>query len=62
MIRVGAVPIILIWVAITAALNLLLPQVESVSKHNAVSMSPPQDAPSVIAAKKMGEEIPRVQL
>ncbi|MGJ6123324.1 MMPL family transporter [Mycolicibacterium sp. Y3] len=53
MIRVGAVPIILVWVAITAALNLLLPQVESVSKHNAVSMSP-QDAPSVIAAKKMG--------
>jgi RND superfamily putative drug exporter len=52
-IRVGAVPIILIWVAITAGLNLLLPQVESVSKHNAVSMSP-QDAPSVIAAKKMG--------
>lgn len=52
-IRRGAVPIILIWVAITAGLNLLLPQVESVSKHNAVSMSP-QDAPSVIAAKKMG--------
>ncbi|MDR3660621.1 MAG: MMPL family transporter [Mycobacterium sp.] len=52
-IRVGAVPIILVWVAITAGLNLLLPQVESVSKHNAVSMSP-QDAPSVIAAKKMG--------
>lgn len=52
-IRVAAVPIILIWVAITAALNLLLPQVETVGKHNAVSMSP-QDAPSVIAAKKMG--------
>ncbi|ULN44831.1 MMPL family transporter (plasmid) [Mycolicibacterium crocinum] len=51
--RAAAVPIILIWVAITAGLNLLLPQVESVSKHNAVSMSP-QDAPSVIAAKKMG--------
>ncbi|MDX1873978.1 MMPL family transporter [Mycolicibacterium sp. 120266] len=53
LVRAGAIPIILIWVAITAALNLLLPQVESVSKHNAVSMSP-QDAPSVIAAKKMG--------
>ena len=51
--RVGAIPVILIWVAVTAALNLLLPQVESVSKTNAVSMSP-QDAPSVIAAKKMG--------
>lgn len=53
LIRAGAIPIILVWVAITAALNLLLPQVESVSKHNAVSMSP-QDAPSVIAAKKIG--------
>jgi len=52
-IRVAAVPIILIWVAITAGLNLLLPQVETVGKHNAVSMSP-QDAPSVIAAKKIG--------
>ncbi len=51
--RVTAIPIILIWVAITAGLNLLLPQVETVGKHNAVSMSP-QDAPSVIAAKKMG--------
>ena len=54
LIRTAAVPIILIWVAVTAALNLLLPQVEIVGKHNAVSMSP-QDAPSVIAAKKIGE-------
>ncbi len=53
-IRTAAVPIVLVWVAITAALNLLLPQVEIVGKHNAVSMSP-QDAPSVIAAKKMGQ-------
>ncbi len=52
-IRTAAVPIILVWVALTAALNLLLPQVEIVGKHNAVSMSP-QDAPSVIAAKKIG--------
>ena len=52
-IRTLAVPIILIWVALTAGLNLLLPQVEIVGEHNAVSMSP-QDAPSVIAAKKIG--------
>lgn len=52
-IRMAAVPIVLVWVAITAALNLLLPQVEVVGKHNAVSMSP-QDAPSVIAAKTLG--------
>ena len=55
MIRVAAVPIILAWVAATAALNLLLPQVEFVGQQNAVSMSP-QDAPAVIAAKKMGEK------
>ena len=54
-IRAAAIPIILVWVAITAALNLLLPQVEVVGKHNAVSMSP-QDAPSVIAAKRLGEK------
>jgi len=52
-IRRWAVPIILAWVALTAGLNLLLPQVEIVGEHNAVSMSP-QDAPSVIAAKRIG--------
>ena len=52
-IRAFAVPIILAWVAITAALNLLVPQVEKVGMANAVSMSP-QDAPAVIAAKRMG--------
>jgi len=52
-IRAFAVPIILIWVAYTAAVNLLVPQVEKVGMANAVSMSP-QDAPAVIAAKRMG--------
>ena len=52
-IRTLAVPIILIWVAYTAAVNLLVPQVEKVGMANAVSMSP-QDAPAVIAAKRMG--------
>jgi putative drug exporter of the RND superfamily len=54
-IRVAAVPIILAWVTMAAALNLALPQVEAVGKENAVSMSP-QDAPAVIAAKEMGEK------
>ncbi|MCV7345770.1 RND family transporter [Mycolicibacterium rhodesiae] len=52
-IRALAVPIILVWVAFTAAVNLLVPQVEKVGMANAVSMSP-QDAPAVIAAKRMG--------
>ncbi|WP_051111482.1 RND family transporter [Mycobacterium sp. 141] len=55
LLRAAAVPIIVAWVVLTAGLNLLLPQVEVVGKHNAVSMSP-QDAPSVIAAKKIGEK------
>ena len=54
-IRALAVPIILVWVAFTAAVNLLVPQVEKVGMANAVSMSP-QDAPAVIAAKRMGEK------
>ncbi|WP_059020735.1 MMPL family transporter [Mycobacterium sp. M26] len=54
-IRSLAVPIILVWVAFTAAVNLLVPQVEKVGMANAVSMSP-QDAPAVIAAKRMGQK------
>ncbi|BBX07068.1 RND family transporter [Mycolicibacterium aichiense] len=54
-IRALAVPIILVWVAVTAAVNLLVPQVEKVGMANAVSMSP-QDAPAVIAAKRMGQK------
>ncbi len=54
-IRALAVPIILVWVAFTAAVNLLVPQVEKVGMANAVSMSP-QDAPAVIAAKRMGKK------
>ena len=53
-VRAFAVPIILIWVGMTAALNLLVPQIEPVARENAVSMSP-ADAPSVIAAKRIGE-------
>ncbi|MGY4710019.1 MMPL/RND family transporter [Mycolicibacterium sp. CBM1] len=54
-VRTLAVPIILVWVAFTAAVNLLVPQVEKVGMANAVSMSP-QDAPAVIAAKRMGQK------
>ncbi|MEU0494020.1 RND family transporter [Mycobacterium sp. NPDC006124] len=54
-IRVAAIPIILIWVAAAAALNLLVPQIEAVGQQNAVSSSP-QDAPAVKAAKAMGQK------
>ena len=39
----------------TAALNLLVPQIEAVGQQNAVSSSP-QDAPAVMAAKDMGKK------
>ncbi|MDV3125899.1 MMPL family transporter [Mycobacterium sp. 21AC1] len=52
-IRTFAVPIILIWIAIIAVLNTVVPQLEDVGKLRAVSMSP-NDAPSMIATKRVG--------
>ena len=54
-IRALSIPIILFWLAATAATNLLVPQLEIVGAHNAVSLSP-QDAPSVMAMKHIGEK------
>ena len=51
--RVLAVPIILAWIALIAALNVVVPQLEEVGKMRAVSMSP-NDAPAMIATKKVG--------
>ncbi|MUL47201.1 MMPL family transporter [Mycobacterium sp. CBMA293] len=48
-----AVPIILVWIGIIAALNTVVPQLEEVGKLRAVSMSP-NDAPSMIATKRVG--------
>ncbi|CKH94862.1 MMPL family transporter [Mycolicibacterium smegmatis] len=53
-IRVLAVPIILVWVAIIAVLNTVVPQLDVVGEMRSVSMSP-DDAPSVIAMKRVGE-------
>ncbi|MGP4055783.1 MMPL/RND family transporter [Mycobacterium sp. 4D054] len=52
-IRRLAVPIILGWVLLVAALNLLVPQLEVVAAQNAVSMSP-SDAPAMKAMSDMG--------
>jgi RND superfamily putative drug exporter len=52
-IRTLAVPIILGWIAIIAVLNVIVPQLETVGQMQAVSMSP-DDAPSMIAMKRMG--------
>ena len=53
LIRTLAVPIILVWLLLTLAVNLLVPPIESVARTHAVTMSP-QDAPAMIAAKRIG--------
>ncbi|MUM07156.1 MULTISPECIES: RND family transporter [unclassified Mycolicibacterium] len=52
-IRQFAWPIIIGWLLLTVALNVLVPPIESVARNHAVTMSP-QDAPALIAAKKIG--------
>ncbi|MCV7255379.1 MMPL family transporter [Mycobacterium hackensackense] len=54
LIKALSVPIIVLWLGAAAAVSLLVPQLEEVGKQNAVSLSP-QDAPSVIAMKRIGE-------
>jgi putative drug exporter of the RND superfamily len=55
LLRTLSVPIILIWLAATAATNLLVPKLEVVGAQHAVSLSP-QDAPSVVAMKHIGQK------
>ena len=52
-IRRFAWPIIIGWLLLTVAMNVLVPQIESVARNHAVTMSP-QDAPALIAAKQIG--------
>jgi RND superfamily putative drug exporter len=52
-IRLLSIPIILGWLAITAVTNAVVPQLEMVGKAHSVSLSP-QDAPALIAMKKLG--------
>ena len=55
MVRALAVPIILAWLLLAIAVNVLVPPIESVARTHAVTMSP-QDAPSMIAAKRIGKK------
>ncbi|MCA2256310.1 MMPL family transporter [Mycobacterium intracellulare] len=48
-----AVPILIAWLLLTVALNVLVPPIESVARNHAVTMSP-KDAPAMIAAKQIG--------
>ena len=54
-VRRFAVPIILAWLLVTVAVNVLVPPIESAARNHAVTMSP-QDAPAMIAAKRIGEK------
>ncbi|MCH9667508.1 MAG: MMPL family transporter [Actinomycetia bacterium] len=54
-VRTFAVPIIIGWLLLTVALNVFVPPIESVARDHAVTMSP-QDAPAMIAAKRIGEK------
>jgi RND superfamily putative drug exporter len=53
-IRRASIPIILIWVAIAAFLNISVPQLEEVGKLRSVSMSP-EEAPAVISMQRIGD-------
>jgi RND superfamily putative drug exporter len=53
-IRRFAVPIIVGWIALVVLLNVTVPQLEVVGQMRSVSMSP-EEAPSVIAMKRVGK-------
>ncbi|WP_231750745.1 RND family transporter [Mycobacterium sp. NAZ190054] len=53
-IRRASIPIILIWVAVAAFLNISVPQLEEVGKLRSVSMSP-DEAPAVISMEHIGK-------
>jgi RND superfamily putative drug exporter len=52
-VRAFAVPILLAWLLLTVALNVLVPPIESVARNHAVTASP-KDAPAEIAARRIG--------
>lgn len=53
-IRRLAVPIVLLWLGLTAVLNIGIPQLEAVGKAHSVSMSPKGGA-SIQALKRVGQ-------
>ncbi|WP_293056856.1 RND family transporter [Mycobacterium sp.] len=52
-VRTFAVPILIAWLLLTVAVNVLVPPIESVARKHAVTMSP-NDAPAEIAARRIG--------
>lgn len=54
-VRRFAVPVLITWLFMTVAVNVLVPPFESVAREHAVTMSP-HDAPAMIAAKHIGQK------
>jgi RND superfamily putative drug exporter len=52
--RPFCVPVLLAWLALTAVVNVFVPQLEAVGQANSVSLTP-DDAPSMQATKLIGE-------
>jgi RND superfamily putative drug exporter len=57
-IRLLAVPIILGWVAITVVVNTIAPSLAVVGEAHSSPMAP-EDAPSMIAMRRMGHNLTR---
>jgi putative drug exporter of the RND superfamily len=55
MIRLFSVPILLFWLALTVIVNVVVPQLEVVGQNHAVSLAP-NDAPSMQATKRVGQD------
>ena len=53
-IRMFCVPVLLAWLALTAIVNVVVPQLEEVGQEHSVSLTP-DDAPSLQAMKLMGK-------
>ena len=52
--RLFCVPVLVAWLAITAVVNVVVPQLEAVGEANSTSLTP-DDAPSLQATKLVGE-------
>ena len=52
--RLFCVPVLLAWLALTAIVNVVVPQLEVVGAANSASLTP-NDAPSLQATKLVGE-------
>lgn len=60
LLRIFAVPIIIVWIVLTVLVNVLVPQLEVISEEHSAPLAP-IDAPSMIASKLVGENFEEYQ-